>query len=294
RARPCRPGALPAAPTPRAPTPPAHRGRRHGGAAIRAESVRVAALKTLGVLAGPDALPDLAGLVLEAKGSRELRAAEKALSSAAARIGDRGASARTVLAALSRSTGKARAAFLRVLGRLGDPSGLPAVRAALGESASDVRDAAVRALAGWPDAAVAADLLDLAKGAPGETHRVLALRGYVRVAGLRDGRSPEETLGMYRTAALVADELGRPQDKKHVLAGLAGMEHPAALGMMLSYLGDKGLKAEAAVALVKAAAGLLGSHRAEARAALEKVLAADVAEGVKARAREALGGGGGR
>jgi len=264
------------------------------------ESVRVAALKALGELAGATALPRLAGFVFASKSSRELRAAEKALSSAAAKGKDRGASARTVVAALGGSTGKARAALIRTLGRLGHAAGLPALRAALDGRDADSRDAAVRALAGWPDAEVAADLLKLAKGAPKETHRVLALLGYVRVAGVAGAKSheksPEKSLEMYRTAARLADDLGRPQDKKHVLAGLAEVGHPAALEMMLPYLEDEGLRAEAAAAILKAAGGAAGELPAETRVALRKVIAADVGDDAKARAREMLGGqaGGGR
>jgi HEAT repeat protein len=256
------------------------------------ESVRVAALKALGVLAGADALPRLTELVIASKTSRELRAAEKALSSTAAKIRDRGASARTVVAALDGSAGKARAALTRTLGRLGHAAGLPALRAALDGKDADSRDAAARSLSGWPDASVADDLLALAKNAPKETHRVLALRGYVRIAGLAGAESPEGAIDMYRTAARLADDLGRPEDKKFVLAGLAEVRHPAALEMMLPYLEDKALKAEAAVAIIKAAGGLVGEHPTEARAALRKVIAADVDadEKVKARAKEMLGG----
>ena len=63
---------------------------------------------------------------------------------------------------------------------------LDAVRAALKKEdlTAEVKDAAVRTLSEWPDAAPADDLLALVNTSSNQTHKVLALRGYIRMAGM--------------------------------------------------------------------------------------------------------------
>jgi hypothetical protein len=258
------------------------------------EALRLAALKALGDIAGADMVPDLIGLVKDARGRRELRAAEKALFSACAAGGDRDACSRAVAEAVRGAEGAHAGALVRTVGRLGAPSGLDALRAALGDAEQEIRDAAARALSSWPDPAAAPDVLALARASPVESHRVLAFRGYVRMAGLPGAGTVAERLRMYATAAEMADAAGRPGDKRIVIAGLAEVAHAGALEMMTEFLGEEGLRSEAAVAVVGAAKGMMAAEPGAARAAIRKVLDAAVDEEIKARARAVLDGAPGR
>jgi len=163
---------------------------------------------------------------------------------------------------------KSRCSLLSVLGRLGDDSALPVLRKALKDEDADVRDAAVRALAGWPGAGPAEILIELARSAPKEIHRVLALRGYIRMAGLVSSRSDEETLKMYRAAMEAA---ARPEEKKLILARIPRVRTVEALKLVEPYLQDETVKTEAEVACMAIAVAIKAGHEKQAQAALDKI-----------------------
>ena len=78
----------------------------------------------------------------------------------------------------------------------------------------------------WPDATAAEDLLAVAKSAASETHRVLAIRGYIRVCRIRTDRPDAQ-----RAKLLIAglDAAARPEEKRQALGGLAEVRHLSAL-----------------------------------------------------------------
>ena len=233
------------------------------------ESVRVAALGALSRLVDESTLPDLLDLLLAAKTPRVQKAAEDAAANACGRVWNKGLAADHILARLPKAGLAARCALLRVTRRTGSSKALSPLREALKDANKNVRDAAVRAMAEWPNAAVVTDLFGIAKTSPDTVHRVLALRGYVRVVGLRSKRPAKETLRMYQQAMDIAQ---RPDEKKRVLAGTAKVRDPGAITLAQACLADPALRAEAGAAMVQAAKGLGDSHPAEARAALRTVL----------------------
>jgi hypothetical protein len=171
-----------------------------------------------------------------------------------------------------------------VLGRLGTAKALEAVRAAAKDSDADVQDAAIRALADWPNAAPLADLLAIAKADAKPARQVLALRGYVRLVGVASAPGTEK-VGMFRQALALAK---RPEEKKMVLAGTADAPSLESLEMAKGYLADADLKAEAAVAVIKIAAAIGGSDQDAAKAALKQVIAAPPGDAAKQQAQDAL------
>jgi hypothetical protein len=178
------------------------------------------------------------------------------------------ACAAPALAALAGSSPAGRVALLGVLAKTGTAKALVAARGALKDADPAVQEAALRALADWPDAAPAADLLAIAKADEKATRQVIALRGYVRLTGLATGPAAGK-VAMYKEAMAAAR---RPDDKKMVLAAMADSPSMATLEMARSCLADASLKAEAAAALVKIAAGVGGENRDEAKAALQQVI----------------------
>jgi cell division protein FtsB len=116
-------------------------------------------------------------------------------------------------------------------------------------------------------------------------HRVLALRGYVRLIGFESARPAQETIGMYKQAMSLASDTS---EKKMVLSGLANMKLLAALEMTAVYLEDKSLQQEAEVAVVKIAEATLGSYPAESKAALQKVIQISKNDFLRKQAQELL------
>jgi hypothetical protein len=147
--------------------------------------------------------------------------------------------AEKVLAALpSAKDLDARCSLLSVLGKIGDPAAMPVLREAIGDKEDKVKDAAVRALSDWPTAAPAADLLKVAQTSDNQVHRILALRGYVRLVGLESNRPAEETIKMYKEAMTLATNA---DEKRMVLSGVADAKSFDALQMAASCLdGSRG------------------------------------------------------
>jgi hypothetical protein len=163
---------------------------------------------------------------------------------------------------------------------------LPTVREALKESNAQVQDTALRVLANWPTAEPAGDLLQVVRQTSDLTRRVLALRGYVSMAGL-PSLSGETRLKMYRQAL---EQAQRPEEKKLALGGLASVNNPQAMQVAQTYLDDATVKAEAALAIVKIA-GAIKEHNPEAvRAPLQMILAASADAGLKSQAQKILDG----
>ena len=233
-------------------------------------AVRDAALKALGALADAEALPTLVDLLVKAKDRGERAAAERAVVGICSRVEDETQRAKPIVAALGPTKDAAlRVSLVRLLGRIGGSAALEALRAASKDADEKVQDAAVRSLADWQSAKAAADLLRIATTGKTLVHHVLALRGYVRLVGLPSDRSAAETLKLYDDALQVAR---RPDEKRLILAGIATVADPAALKKVEPFLTNADLSGEAAMATARIAAGISGTSRDAAKAALENLL----------------------
>jgi HEAT repeat protein len=230
------------------------------------QDVRLAAIRALGTLADKADLAVLVALAVNPKNPEDRSAIEQALAAVFKRIKDKPSQAAPLLAALPAAPADAKPTLIRLLGRPATPEALQAVRAAAKDANADVVDAAIRTLADWPDAGPADDLLAVASASSNQLHKVLALRGYVRMAGLSGNPT-----AMYVRAMELAD---RPDDKKLVLGGLATADSPQALAIVETYLKDEQLQTEAALAAVQIADRLRQNDPTRARTTLENVVAA--------------------
>jgi HEAT repeat protein len=247
---------------------------RDNDAAVRRE-----AIAACGTLAREAELATLVSLAVQPKDAGDRPAIEDALAAAFRRVSDANRCAAPLLAALAGASADARPSLIRLLVLAPTPESLQAVRAALPQEAA-VREAAVRALADWPNPAPAEDLLTLARTAPVPTHKVLALRGYVRLAGLS-----EKPTAMYTRALDLAE---RTEDKKLVLAGLGTASSAEALQLVERFLTVEALRGEAASAVVQIAGRLRETDAARATTALRNVLAQIPDAGLKQRAQELI------
>ena len=235
-------------------------------------SVSRAACKAIGVLGTPGDIPAIINIM-----PADSAQAEASIVALAAKTSDPSKRVDPVLAALgSAKKGDKQAAMIRILGKIGGDKALDAV------VKSDSKDAAVRALAGWPDAKAAAPLLEIVKSTGNKTHRILALRGYVRLLGL----DPNTPVAEYAEVL----ELAKQSDtKKLVLSGIAGVANVDALKLVIPLLDDKAVQGEAALAAVAIAGATMGSDRPAVRSAMEKVLAVSKGKPVAREARRIIG-----
>jgi len=238
------------------------------------------ALKALRDLADANGVAAL--LRIHAKpGSEALRPdVENALVTISRRTGTVAQAVATVTRSLSGAAAPERASLLRVLGRLGGGESLKAVRSALNDENADVRDAAIGALAEWADGSALEDLLAVARSAREVRPKVLALRGFARLAGEAEDRPPEQLATMFADAMGLAD---RPDEKKALLGALGGVHCVAAMQLAASNLGNAAVADEAALATVSVAEAVWRHHQAEAKAALAQVAGAVKTGAVKER-----------
>ena len=226
--------------------------------------------KVLKIVADEKHLRSLVELLLNVSSDSVRREAEKTVAAVAHKIEDRNRQAEVVLAALPGVKDiKGRCSLLSVLGKIEDDSALGVLRAALKDKEAKVKDAAIRALSSWPNPKPIDDLLKIAKTSDNQIHRILALRGFVRLIGLDGGRPEKETAKLYQHAIDLASNVS---EKRMVLSGLANAKSVVALVLAANYMVDEAVREEAEVAVVKIAQAIYGSYPQQTKSLLEKMI----------------------
>jgi len=248
--------------------------------------VRIESLRVLKVVAGPEHLPALVELLINAKSSSDRTKAVKTIAAVAHRIEDKNRQAASVLAVLpSVKESAARCSLLNVLGRIGDNSALPVLIASLKDENVDIQTAAIRALADWPSPEPLDELLKVAEKSDNKVHRILALRGFVRLLGLASDRPDKETIEMYKKAMSLAPNAS---EKKKVLSGLANTKSPAAMQMVAGYLDDEALSVEAGAALISIAGGIYADYPEQVKDMLNRIIKTTKNDSLRQQAQELI------
>ncbi|UCG47935.1 MAG: HEAT repeat domain-containing protein [Phycisphaerales bacterium] len=246
--------------------------------------VRTGALRKVGELGAADDLGALLVLMLDLRESRDLDAARQALTALCGKAGDPDLCTEKLADLLGRAKPEQKVALLRVLGGIGDAKSFEAVRGALDDKEPDVQDAAVRALANWPDATATQVLLDIFTSTQNRTHRALALRGATRLLGLGSW-SPGDTLNVCRRLMSAA---ASPGEKRLVLGCLAKVPDMGAIDVVEPLLSDSEVGAEAELAMLGVARSTMGSDRDQAKRVTERMLKESGNRGVRRQASELM------
>jgi len=215
-----------------------------GAAADSNRAVRLESVRALRETAGSRQVPALVALLAKASGDSERRELERTVAAAISRSPG-SPIAEVVKAYQSAGDAGVRASLLNVMSAAGNSEALPVVRQALQDSDADIRRAALNALSAWPTPAPLDDLLALARSAGDANRRILALRGYIKLAQIPSNRSPAETAGLLKTAMALAT---RPEEKRTVLAAVQKVVCPESLEVARSALEDPAVAAEAQLA----------------------------------------------
>ncbi len=116
----------------------------------------------------------------------------------------------------------------------------------MNDESPDLRNAAVRTLSDWPYESALGPLKKTVESAKEVRHRVLAMRGYLRLLGQHSKtRTQEQTIEAYAWAMKTTE---RPDERKLVLSGLSNIRKPEALNMVLTAIENKELRTEAEAA----------------------------------------------
>jgi HEAT repeat protein len=249
--------------------------------------VSKAAFKALGRLAGEKDLPSLVKLLVKLEDDNSRREAERAVVMVSRKISETSKQADAVLAELrSEKRIAVRCSLLRVLGGIANNNALRTLEDASKDTNPTVRDTAVRTLAKWPNATAAEALLEIYSNTQNQIHRLLALRGFVRLLALpAEERPVEKTLKMCRQAMHQAHG---QSEQKLVLSGLANVNDPSALLMVEPFLQVETVRSEAAVAMIKIAGAIVETHRDRTQMAMNKLLSVSEDEGLRKQAEEII------
>ena len=163
---------------------------------------------------------------------------------------------------------ESRNALLGLLPGCGDATALAALKSAATDSDRRLHDAAVRALAEWPDASAWDALADVYRQPGPESQRGLALRGLVRLAGDENAHPNAKLVERYRQLLAGARN---DADLRLILGALGGAAHPGALELALPLLDNAGVRAEAEVAVKKIAEAIKAQHPQASREALRRL-----------------------
>ncbi len=213
--------------------------------------VRIAALKALGSVGGEETKRELIGLLHGAGEGSEQVVAQKSLVSISARGPDPEKRADVLLESYESSGVKERLLLLPPVGRIGGRRALALVSRETRNDNAEIREAAVRALADWPALDAYDTLLAVARSKEKLNLRVLALRGCVRVVQNAPVNPPSAV--RYHEKTLAAT--GRLEEKRLVLGALANLKTPAALKVVVPFIGDDSLGLDAAMAAGRISAG---------------------------------------
>jgi HEAT repeat protein len=246
--------------------------------------VRHAAAKSIGNLGEAADVAKLAGLIVAKKDAGDRDSLASALAAVASRQADVATRAASIISGLAAADDEAKVQLLGVLSALGGKPACEAVRGCLASPAPDVKKAAVKALAEWPDAGPLNDLLAVAKGDANDINRILALRGYIRVLALANMKA-DKRLQLYHDAMSMAQ---RTEEKRAVLAGLAMVQDVSAFKLIETYFHDESVKTEALLASLQVAEVMAKKKSRETKAALEVVIQEATDKNLKKRAQEAL------
>ena len=178
------------------------------------------------------------------------------------------ACANAVFAALPGTQGPAKLAMLRILRSIGGQRALAAVLAATTDADAATQTAALRVLCEWPGAEALPKLAQLAKSATDPVIRILALRGYVRLADQSEAATGQKLATLKDALALA----GRDEERKLVLAALGKIRSVDALALVSPYLDSAPIKEEAALAAVAIAENLPAPRPAQVASAMRQVV----------------------
>jgi len=212
------------------------------------KSVRRAAMKAMKDLAGADDLPALVERMLSAQAKAEKMTVQRAVVAAAMQISDSQKRADYLLEVLSKAKDSDRVILLRTVGYIGGQKAMAVVVKSVQDSNPDIKDAAIRALADWPDATALDALIQIIKSEELK-YQVIALRSGLKI--MQNSSLPDKR--KIRFAKQAIEAVKRTEEKRLIVGWLGQIKSLEALEMAGAYLDDEALQAEAALAAAKIA-----------------------------------------
>jgi HEAT repeat protein len=237
--------------------------------------VSAAACAALARLGTDNELEGLVRLVLAGK----TPGGAAALQAVATRAHDKAAAAQRIIALTQTAAPQQLAPLFDILVLLGGKEALASVSMSAGSSNEQVKDAAVRALANWPDFPATQPLLVIAADLHTKrVHNVLAVQAVARLVKSSD----QEPAAARLKAALAA--MNRDEEKKLVLSVLASVPDRKAAEALKPFLGVPKYQQEAGLAAVTLAEALRKTDKPAAKDLAQAVKSAGISDDISRKA----------
>jgi HEAT repeat protein len=243
--------------------------------------VRLAAVRALRFLAGKEDLPALIRILKQAADDEQRYAAELALLAVCGRVGQAGTE--SLIAGLADSDAATQVALLHALARIGNEAALKQTIVLTKAAEPIVQDEAVRLVSSWKDESVIAVLQDIAQSAEQQHHRVLALRGLVRIAA-----PGKDKAGKVELLRQVLNTSQRIDEKRLAVGVLGGIPTVEALELAAEQLQSPALSQEAVIAVARIAAEIGEDNKSKADAVVQQAYKVIQNEQIRKRVDEIL------
>ena len=211
-------------------------------------SVRQAAIGAMAFCASAEDFSPLLAMMLQTQDAAERLAVQRAVVAAALQNPDSEKRTDRILEIFPEAVGPNRVILLRTLGQLGGSKSLQTVVGLIKDADPDVRDAAIRALADWPDASAVPGLMSIVK-TEALQYQVIALRSVLKL--MQGSEIPDNTKEEMARQAM--DAVTRIEEKRLILSFAGQIRTLGALALTGEYLADDQLKTEAAVSAARIA-----------------------------------------
>ena len=189
-----------------------------------------------------------------------------------------------VMARYHRTGDEATKLFVLELGPVfASRSAMALEQAALKSSSKAQQDKALRALASWPNADAAPDLLALAREGDTNVKKIIALRGYIEVSA--KGGSNADRAERFKTAASLVQ---RPEEKRLLISKLKDWRHIESFRLAKGFLTASAVQTEAALMAIEIARRLPTNRDRDEIVATLTTLASAKDRNVAKRARDTL------
>jgi len=208
--------------------------------------------------------------------------ATAALQAVASRATDKSTAAQKVIAETKTAAPGQLPPLFEILAMLGGAEALSTVSMSAASGSEEVKNAAIRALADWPDFPATKALLVIAYDPHvQDVQRVLAIQGVARLVKSAD----KEPAGARVNAALAAmNAAPRDEERRLLLSALASVPDKRAAEAIRPYLSDPKFQREAGLAAMTLAEALRRSDRAAARELAQAVKDAGISDDISRRA----------
>lgn len=206
--------------------------------------VRLETFKVMQSVCDEDQLPAMLELLVKVQNDTERVEAEKAVAAACRRGGNPVKHVDALIAKMASAPVAGKASLLTLLGQIGGEKAYSTLSTAVSDADESIRDAAIRALAEFPDSRPTEVLLVMSQNATKPVNKIIGLRGYVRMIGLTQ-TTTEDLVAMCEKAMALAT---RVEEKRLVLSAASKIPDEKAVAFVSKAAADPQLAAEAKAA----------------------------------------------